>query len=204
MIYVNETLTHNKGEDLGAFMGTYCSGKKNKRGNKPTQTITKLNWFGLRVWSSKAVRSFTYLFMAQANDMNYSKNNPMYIPPITNKYISVKYTYSRAAIFSFVLLDKFSDVISTECRFIHRLLEGLWDVWCSPPLPWGVRFAQLWTTAPHFCLFHSCSQMLTSCRCVVIQQLQWGFKSSKPYSCYSTHHSWNSAIKYFASCMQKL
>lgn len=39
MIYVNETLTHNKGEDRGAFMGTYCSGKKiNVAINQPKQS----------------------------------------------------------------------------------------------------------------------------------------------------------------------
>lgn len=28
MIYANEILTHNKGEYVGPFMGTYCSRKK--------------------------------------------------------------------------------------------------------------------------------------------------------------------------------
>lgn len=50
MIYANEILTHNKGEYVGTFMGTYCSRKKKKTcGKKPTQTTARLDWFGQRV-----------------------------------------------------------------------------------------------------------------------------------------------------------
>ena len=75
MIYADETLTHNKGEYVGTFMGTYCSRKKNICGKKPTQIMPRLDWFGQRVWSSRADIAIIYLFMAQANDMNYSENN---------------------------------------------------------------------------------------------------------------------------------